>query len=73
MYKEGVGTDTYTPGRPHLVATAGAGGYQHDAVGNQTRRPNEQVTYTPYRKVREITRLDTGRKVGRSSVEPDPC
>jgi RHS repeat-associated protein len=61
-FKDGVGSYTYVPGRPHLLATAGADVYFHDSAGNQTERPNETVKYTTFRKIREITRL--GQRIG---------
>ncbi|MBK9261560.1 MAG: VCBS repeat-containing protein [Polyangiaceae bacterium] len=42
------GTYTYDPLRPHIVDNTNLGSYFHDAVGNQTSRPDATVEYRAF-------------------------
>jgi RHS repeat-associated protein len=54
--KSGVGAYTYTPTRPHAVASAAGSNYSYDSVGNMTSGGGRTTTYTAFRKPVLITK-----------------
>jgi RHS repeat-associated protein len=68
-------TYDYRSGRPHLIATVGANGYEYDGSGNVSHRSgpdvpgNDQtITYTPFNLPSQIT---TGAKVSQFEYTAD--
>ena len=63
-YKSGVGTYVYEPARPHVLSRVGLSTYEHDAVGNQTKRPGASIHYTAFDLPRGVTMSDGDTVVG---------
>jgi RHS repeat-associated protein len=61
--KSDVGTYAYDPLHPHAVLTAGSATYAHDAVGNQTQRPDGTVAYTAFDLPASLVRAADGASV----------